>query len=183
MCSALNTSKQIEKLRGFGIGGNSLRLLASYLTNREQCVKAESCLSSWASVSSGVPQGSILIPLLFLEFIKDLTSAGVSSFYLFADNGKALNNDLQILQNDVQSYLNWATRNSMLFNVSKTQFLSVGKTKDHCSLYIGGEVVHPANTVKDLGIFASENLKWNVHILRRLGLCFSSDITEKKSTF
>ena len=61
----------------------------------------------------------------------------------------------------------------MLFNVSKTQFLSVGKTKDHCSVNIGGEIVHPVNTVKDLGIYVSENLKWNFHILRRLGLCFS----------
>ena len=159
-------------MRSFGIGGNLLRFLVSYLTNREQCVKVESCLSSWASISSGVPQGSILGPLLFLVFINDLP-AGVSSFYLFGDDGKALNDDLQTLQNDVESYLNWATRNSMMFNVSKTPFLLVEKTNDHCSLNIGGEVVHPVNTVKDLGIYVSENLKWNVHILRRLGPCFS----------
>ena len=131
-------STLLNKLRSFGIGGILLRLLASHITNREQCVRAESCLSSWASVSSGVPQGSILGPLLFLVFFNDLPSADLSSSYLFADDGNELNNDLQTLQNDVQFYLNWATINSMLFNVSKTQFLSVGKTKDHCSIYILG---------------------------------------------
>ena len=67
--------------------------------------------------------------IAFLVFINDLPSAVVSSSYLFADDGKALSNDFQALQNDVQSYLNWATRNSMLFNFSNTQFLSVGKPR------------------------------------------------------
>ena len=110
----------------------------------------------------------------FLVFINDLpSSAGVSGFYLFADDGEELNNDLQILHHDVQSYLNWATTSLMLFNVFKTQFLSVSKTKDYYSQNIGGEVVHPVNTVKELGNFVSENHKLNVHLLRRLGLCFS----------
>ena len=106
-------------------------------------------------------------PLLFLIVIDDLLSAGVSSFYLFADDGKALNDDLQTLKNDLQFYLNWATRISMLFNVSKTQLLLVGKTKDHCYLNIWGEVVHPVNTIKELGVYVSENLKWIIHILKR----------------
>ena len=67
-------------------------LLASVFTYREQRVKAENCLSSWASASSGVPQDSILGPLYFLVFINDLHSASVSSFHLFADDVKALKN-------------------------------------------------------------------------------------------
>ena len=57
-----------NKLRSFGFGGNLLRLLVSYLTHREQCAEAENCLSSWASVSSGVPQGSVFGTIAFYSF-------------------------------------------------------------------------------------------------------------------
>ena len=162
----------LNKLRSFGIGGNLLRSLASYLTNRAVCQGWKLFIFMGFRFKRS-STGLILGPLLFLVIINDLPSAGVSSFYLFADDGKALNDDLQTLQNDVESYLNWARRNSMIFNVSKIQFLLVGKTNDHCFSNIGGEVVHPVNIVKDLCIYVSENLKWDVHILRRLGLCFS----------
>ena len=88
----------LKKLGSFGVRGNLLRLLASYFTNREYCVKAESYLSSWASVSSS-STGIDFGPLLFLVFINDLPSAGVSNYYLFADDGKAMNNDLKTSQN------------------------------------------------------------------------------------
>ena len=57
----------------------------------------------------------------------------------------------------------------------------VGKIKDYCSSDIGDEVCHPLKTVKDLGNYFSGNFKWRVRILRRLGLGFSLDITQKKS--
>ena len=63
----------------------------------------------------------------------------------------------------------------------KLNFMLVGQTKDYCFSNIGDEVVHPLKTVKDLDNYVFGNLKWSVPILRRLGLCFSPDITQKKS--
>ena len=72
----------------------------------------------------------------------------------------------------MQSYLNWDKINSMLFNITKTPFLSFGETRDCFSLNIGYEIVQPANTVENLCIGVSEKPKLNVQILRRLDLCF-----------
>ena len=81
----------LTKIKIFGIGGKLLSLIFSYLNNRNQCVKIEDCSSTLKEVTSGVPQGSILGPLLFLLFINDLpeTMNGTDSFG-YADDFKAI---------------------------------------------------------------------------------------------
>ena len=81
----------LTKIKIFGIGGKLLSLIYSYLNNRKQCVKIEDCSSTLKEVTSGVPQGSILGPLLFLLFINDLpeTMNDTDSFG-YADDFKAI---------------------------------------------------------------------------------------------
>ena len=91
----------IMKLRNFGISGGLLRLVSSYLKGRKQFVAISCANSSSIPVLSGVPQGSIRGPLLFLTFINDLPSVCVHSFIMmFADDVKLFTNDLSSLELD-----------------------------------------------------------------------------------
>ena len=109
-----------------GIRGKLHGLIRSYLTNRFQSVKIGDCLSTVLAVLSGVPQGSILGPLLFLVFINDLVDNVLdNNVFLFADDGKILSvgesNSLQrsSLQTELSILGDWATENGMVFSDEK----------------------------------------------------------------
>ena len=94
------------KLQAYGINGQLLKWFESFLTGRRQCVKVNSALSSWTQVSSGVPQGSVLGPLLFVLYINELPSLVSSNLLMFADDIKFYRcirspEDCPILQNDI----------------------------------------------------------------------------------
>ena len=95
----------VYKLSLFGIGGNLLRLRDSCLSDRYQCFKVEGSYSTWQLVIGGLPQGSILGPILFIAFINDFPLCLSSSVFLFADDRKALNIDSCILQSDMDACL------------------------------------------------------------------------------
>ena len=113
----------IQRLRKvYGFRGNLLRWFRSYLTNREQCVTVLGAKSNLLSITSGVPQGSILGPALFLLYINDLpSSVKTSQLAMFADDTKLFKeiqttNDAEQLQNDINIFETWSTTSSLLFN-------------------------------------------------------------------
>ena len=141
-----------DKLRKFGIGGGLLKLFSSYLSDRYQCVKVGDVFSEHASVASGVPQCSLLGPLLFVIFINDLPDVCNSSFFfLYADDSRVICNSMPSLYSDLKACIEWSKINLMQFNAAKTQFLFLGK-EPHSPLLFNEKENNSSEFVKDLGI-------------------------------
>ena len=160
----------MHKLSNYGIKGNLLQWIRAFLSNRSQVVKINSHLSSSVPVTSGVPQGSVLGPLLFLLFINDLTDTAMPkvSMKLFADDLK-LYTDLSYptAQNDFQTQLNlihsWASSWQVEISYEKSNILNLN-TKSPQTYYFETTPIPLAKSVNDLGILIEPNLKFNDHI-------------------
>ena len=125
----------LAKLRGHGIVGNVASWIEAWLLGRKQRVVLNGSASNWAEVSSGVPQGSILGPLLFLVFINDIDLAVDTvntALFKFADDTKGIRrsdspSDCAKLLDDLDNLSKWATQWQMLFNIDKCHILHLGK--------------------------------------------------------
>ena len=122
----MSQNKLLFKLRAFGFDDAFIELLTSYLSDRTQRVRINTSLSSCTAVPSGVPQGSILGPLLFLLFIIDLPDCVMSSScYLFADDLKLFSKSSpELFQTDINSVANWLKDNGSTFHPSKAVLLT-----------------------------------------------------------
>lgn len=112
----------IHKLTSFGIHDKLLKWFSSYLTDREQRVVIDGEESSWLPVLSGVPQGSILGPLLFVLYINDLPRCVTSMVGLYADDTKLCRkitsvDDCKLLQRDLDMLIEWSKKWKLKFNV------------------------------------------------------------------
>ena len=160
----------IYKLSKYGINGRLLCWIESFLLNRQQSVKVRNSLSSKCKVLSGVPQGSVLGPLLFLVFINDMPSCTTSSIKLFADDSKlyrAIRNmsDAEALQQDLNNLYHWTRIWKMEFNKSKCHVIHHRRTNPKYIYHINGSVINPSKCEKDLGVMISENLNPREHII------------------
>ena len=156
----------VEKLKKFGIGGKLLQLLASYLTGRQQRVKIQNVKSNFSKVTSGVPQGSILGPLMFLVYVNDLPDAAKSfSSYGYADDFKVIidkKSDAHVLMNSIDK---WSRENCMSLNVDKSKILCLkGKSLTNSD----SDVLETVEAQKDLGIIISRNLSWSDNCSMRI---------------
>ena len=103
----------LAKMKRYGIGGNLLNWLSHFIVGRKQIVSFSGHLSPWTIVSSGVPQGSVLGPVLFLAYINDVTTGVKSSMRLFSDDSKVYRiiydeNDEKQLQCDLNTRQKWS---------------------------------------------------------------------------
>ena len=132
----MNHSIQLKKLRGYGLTGPVLFWFEDYLNGMTQRVVVDGAISSWSPVTSGVPQGSILGPLLFIIFINDLPEfiENDTKRSLYADDTK-LNqtitsmSDCLSLQQSLKNLDNWSKENHLPFNSSKYKVLTVTRKK------------------------------------------------------
>ena len=140
--------------------------LKSYLNQRSQTVYVNGCLSDSAKITSGIPQGSVLGPLLLLIFINDLPkTAQTSSSYLFADDSK-LHSVLTTsdMQHDINCFLYWSGENLMRFNIDKCNVISFKNRESIGSFFLDGNELPVVNTIKDLGIMVSDG-KWSFRLM------------------
>jgi len=163
----------LYKLRTFyGVDGVLLSWISDYLSNRSQRVVIENSSSAVLPVLSGVPQGSILGPLLFLLYINDLPSVTSNCITaLFADDSKCFTeirsyNDCNLLQNDLDKLVEWSNTWEMDFNASKCKVLTI--TRCHSPVQycytINGSPLEKVGVFKDLGVFIDETLSFNSQV-------------------
>ena len=170
----------IFKLKQNGISGNLLNLFENYLTNRKQRVVLNDSHSDYISIESGVPQGSVHGPLLFLIYINDLEINIYSNIKFFADDtmlysvvrdpflsANDLNHDLHVIQQ-------WANQWKMEFNPDPTKqttevLFSCKKSKlTHPPLVFNGSVVHNKNEQKHLGLILDSGLSFAKHLNEKI---------------
>ena len=165
-----------QKIKGYGIDGNELAWFTSYLSNRLQTTTINGKKSSPHLINLGVPQGSVLGPLLFLLYLNDLPNITSSSINLYADDTCIYicgsdPCDIKIqLQNEANKISNWFNNNRLSLNTEKSSIMYIGTPQrlksysDLPSISVDGRELSVCNSVKYLGIHLDDNLSWKHHI-------------------
>jgi hypothetical protein len=175
---SVNHDLILKKLKyKFGIDGLLLKFLANYLKDRMQQVVINGSVSNQLPVYSGVPQGSILGPLLFILFIDDISEAisEGTELVLYADDTKIWreilsDNDQKILQNDIDSLYKWSVENMMQFHQDKCKVVRITNKFTNFDLpfyefwyTLNGKVLDYVISEKDLGVIINSKLSWVEH--------------------
>ena len=165
----------LQKLKYYGVQGNTLKLFESYLSNRTQVVEVNGMLSEKGLIRHGVPQGSILGPLLFLLYINDISKASdILKFFLFADDTTVFysadpsdEKTEEILNTELEKVSCWLAANKLSLNVKKSNFLHFhyGKEqKKDVDIKINNIQVEEKESTKYLGTFIDNKLAWKIQI-------------------
>ena len=162
------------KLKKFGISGQLLEWISDYLSDRLQRVVINGKGSNWTAITSGVPQGSVLGPLLFLVYINDLVNViNNCEIRIFADDTCLhiiVDNELSAAKNindDLIAIENWANQWLVDFSAPKTETMTISrktKKRNHPPLSFFGAVVKEVHSHKHVGLWLDDNLGWNTHI-------------------
>ena len=159
----------LKKIESYNIKGNLLNWITDFLSNRKQWVVIGKEKSSWTSVKSGIPQGSVLGPILFIIFINDLPKLVTSYTRIFADDTKIFKaiesmDDTKVLQNDLIELANWSKKWQLPFNESKCKVIHFGKKNPHQSYNMNNIQLEAVSEEKDPGITFDPDLKFGPHI-------------------
>ncbi len=164
----------LKKVKGYGVTGYFLGWLQSFLTGRTQQVVVNGAHSEWSPVTSGIPQGSVMGPVLFVIFINDLPTSVKSSIYLFADDTKIFSHiinqsDVSVLQNDLDSLQKWSDTWLLKFHPNKCKVATIGKQKIQSSYHMKDDMGQPImldriSEEKDIGVTIDTDLSFEAHI-------------------
>ena len=171
----VNHSILLCKLEHYDIRGIPLQWFHSYLSNRKQCMSINGFSSDELNIIHGVPQGSVLGPLLFLIFINDLPNISRHlTFYLFADDTNTyyessnLLHIQKIVNRELRKVRKWLEANRLALNIDKTNFVifhsQQRKITDQIVLRIGRKKINRETCVKFLGVLLDSNLSWKSHL-------------------
>ena len=163
----------VFKLKELGVSGSVLNWFRDYLSHRSQKVVINGRCSSTKYTYAGVPQGSILGPLLFLIYMNNINFNIKSDIKLFADDTALLrplvkNQDIQIFNEDLEKLKNWSEQWKVNFNPSKTKYIIFSKKNvrhQYPPLFLNNVKLVEADFHKYLGLILSNNLSWGHHIV------------------
>ena len=179
---SVNHHVLLHKLRSLNFDDNSIKWFHSYLSGRTQAVVDGSGLfSNWLRVTCGVPQGSVLGPLLFLLYMNDVPNfIRFSKIIMFVDDTQiylqcspdCLEEAVKVISEDATSFANWVTRNGLKLNLDKTKVMIFGNhhnlSKINLStcppVTINGQPISYVTSTKDLGVWLDQELSWKTHV-------------------
>ena len=153
------------KLDAYGIRGKLLDWIKLFLVNRRQKVVLNGVSSNWSTVHSGVPQGSVLGPLLFIIYVNDIPSLIDSQILMFADDTKIFREiktraDFTQFQKDIDYLLAWSVKWQLKFNISKCYILHLGTSHSYGDYYLDGNRITVSDITRDLGVMVDSSLKF-----------------------
>jgi hypothetical protein len=166
----------LDKLSHYGVRGVALDWFRSYLSQRKQFVYYMNKTSTHHTISCGVPQGSVLGPLLFIIYVNDLPNvlkhsdcvlfADDTTIYVSSQNENVLSH---LIEEDLCTLSDWFCANKLSLNVSKTNFMQINaikaKTKTKTNIvHLGSDVIKRISSIKFLGIIVDDGLEWTDHI-------------------
>ena len=164
----------LQKLEHYGIRDMALAWFESYLNGRKQYVSLNGCDSGIKDISCGVPQGSVLGPLLFLLYINDLPNISEKlKFFLFADDTNIYLEDVNLrnlekcMNDELKKLYEWLCINRLSLNISKTNFIifhAINKPKSPVTILINKKAIDEAEYIKYLGILIDSRLTFRQHI-------------------
>ena len=161
----------LYKLHRYGIDGKHIRWIENFLTQREQRVVVEGKSSPFVHVDSGVPQGTVLGPVLFLLFINDLPECVNSSVRLFADDAAiyrkvSSQSDCRLLQKDLDNLTSWEATWQMAFHPGKCKVMRITRATDTIDITytLRGHPLEVVHSEKYLGVILDDKLSWSQQI-------------------
>jgi hypothetical protein len=164
----------LRKMEVLGINGDLLKWCADFLQGRKQRVVLNGETSSWSDVLSGVPQGSVLGPTLFVIYINDMPDVVKSTIKLFADDAKIYRilkspaDDAEVLQADLRELEKWTTTWQMAFNPSKCQVMYIGHSNNRHGYILADMPVTATDEVRDLGVTLTTQLSMECNTLSKV---------------
>ena len=167
----LNHDLLIAKLGAYGFETDALRYIKSYLKNKKQRIRANKTFSEWERITTGVPQGSLLGPLLFNIFLNDLflfvSNAFLSNYaddntpYIFGDNLKKIKDNLR---NSFDTVRQWFCVNYMVLNAGKCHFMCLGNNTENETFLFHNILIENSKEQKIVGVIIDNKLNFKNHI-------------------
>lgn len=159
----------LAKLEAHGIEGKILSWIGNFLSDRQQLVTVGESMSGWKPVTSGIPQGSVLGPLLFVLFINDMPDVVKSAMKLFADDTKIYRalkaiSDHGSLQSDINAVNEWSQIWQLPFNITKCKCMHYGRNNPSEHYSMNGQLIVEDVEEKDVGVTFDPSLKFRIHI-------------------
>lgn len=178
--------KLLKKMSSqFNFSGEAVNLIGSYLNNRYQVVEIDGIYSNPISILSGVPQGSVLGPLLFSLFINDLpTMLKYCKVHMFADDVQlylcssqyTLDELARLVNADLANILNWSTNNLLPINSTKTKAMLISRHHRRLNIpniYLGTDSIVFVNKISNLGVIFTQNFEWDAQVNAQCGKLYA----------